>query len=80
MSNHEYEYLTRPDWAAVSAPNGFYELSADTIPRRQANVVRRAVIVVLLLAGLLGGAFQAVQSLRIVAAVVHSPHKHTQHR
>ena len=80
MSNHEYEYLTRPDWEAVSAPNGFYELSANVMPRRQANTVRRLLVAVLLLAGLLGGAFQAVQSLRIVAAVVHSPRKHTQHR
>ena len=80
MFNSECEYLTRPDWEAVSAPNGFYELSANAIPRRQANIVRRAVIAVLLMAGLLGGAFQALQSLRIVAAVVHSPHKHTQHR
>ena len=79
MSNYECEYRTRPDWEAVSDPNGLYELSANAMPRRQANTVRRLLIAVLLLAGLLGGAFQAVQSLRIVAAVVHSPHKHTQH-
>ena len=80
MSNRESEYLTRPDWEAVSAPNGFYELSAQAIPQRQAQTVRRILVGVLLIAGLLGAAFQAVQSLRIVSAVIHSPQKHMQQR
>lgn len=80
MWNDEAEYLIRPDREAVSAPNGFYELSGYALPQRQANSLRRILVAVLLLAGLMGGAFQAVQALRLAVTVMAKSHRHTHHR
>ena len=57
--------------------HGLYGTSPAIFPTAASAVVRRFLLAVLILAGVSGGAFQAIQSARIVRRVVSSSHSDT---
>lgn len=57
--------------------HGMHGTSAAILPNAATNTVRRSLLVTLILAGLAGGAFQAIQCARIVGQVVNSSPAHT---
>ena len=56
-------------------PYGFHSMSAAFVPRQVARAIRRFFFFVLVIAGLLGAGFQAIQCARLVSHIASAPHR-----
>ena len=75
MSWHQgWDYNTDEN-GLNGAPYGFFSMSAAFVPRSLARTMRRFFFFVLVIAGLAGAAFQAIQCARLVSHVVATPHQ-----
>ena len=57
--------------------HGLYGTSAAILPNAATTTVRRSILVTVILAGLAGGGFQAIQCARIVGQVASNSQAHT---
>jgi hypothetical protein len=55
---------------------GFSSMSAAFIPRSTARGIRRFILAVLIIAGLLGAGFAAMQCARVIAHVITDSRSH----
>ncbi len=76
--NQDWDYGGNPDGWDDGRCHGIFGTSAANVPRSLSGTFRRVILAVLLIAGFCGAAFQAFQSLRIVARIVNGSHVHDQ--
>lgn len=76
--HQDWDYGGNPEGWNDGRCHGVYGTSAAIVPRPLARTLRSLILVVLLIAGFVGAAFQAVQCARIVARIVSKPHVHIQ--